>query len=286
MRRLTLNRAVLLILVIVAVATSLLSALDNIGEFGLNDPEWRSGWLQNFSTEMFGAALTLVLIGRIIGEEDRKRERDENALQLDVLRDAVTKAVTEEMRRIQKANAIARLQAAKDEPIEVRQLILDEMRSLDLLQGASLRQANLQGAGLRKANLQGADLGDANLQEAGLRDANLHGADLSWTNLQGTDLSWANLQGVGLSRANLRGAYLEGANLYGADLQKADLQEADLADATFDEKTVLPDDEPFGERSYWTPETDMARFTDSDHPNFWRSNEKGSPAYRGDAGTD
>ena len=45
----------------------------------------------------------------------------------------------------------------------------------------------------------------------------------------------------------------------------------------FDENIILPDD------SNWIPETDMTRFTDVQHPQFWRSDSLDSPAYRGDA---
>jgi hypothetical protein len=37
---------------------------------------------------------------------------------------------------------------------------------------------------------------------------------------------------------------------------------------------VLPD----GTR--WTPDTDMERFTDPQHPAFWRSDNRHSPAHR------
>jgi hypothetical protein len=60
---------------------------------------------------------------------------------------------------------------------------------------------------------------------------------------------------------------LIGANLHGVE----------LADAIFDENTVLPDG------TLWTPNTDMGRFLYSLHPDFWRSDEYTSPAYRGDA---
>ena len=48
-----------------------------------------------------------------------------------------------------------------------------------------------------------------------------------------------------------------------------------LEKVEFNEKTKLPD----GKK--WTPDTDMARFTDPEHPDFWRSDFTGSPAYRG-----
>ena len=53
----------------------------------------------------------------------------------------------------------------------------------------------------------------------------------------------------------------------------ADLAGAQLDSATYDEKTVLPDG------TFWTAGTDMTRFTDPDHPAFWRSDDPASPAY-------
>ncbi len=113
--------------------------------------------------------------------------------------------------------------------------------------------ANLQRANFSDANLQGANLSEANLQEAWLRDANLEGADLSVADLRGASLRGADLEGANLSVADLRGA-----NLY-----RTNLQGAELTDAVFDDTTTLPDD------SNWTPDTDMTRFTDPEHPDFW-----------------
>jgi uncharacterized protein YjbI with pentapeptide repeats len=78
----------------------------------------------------------------------------------------------------------------------------------------------------------------------------------------------ANLQGAKLEYANLRKAELEGAHLEGAELDYANLQGAELAgahleDARFEHSTTMPD----GAR--WTPETDVSRFTDPEHPDFW-----------------
>ncbi len=155
----------------------------------------------------------------------------------------------------------ANLQAAK--------LTLGNLQATKLslvnLQAASLYTANLQDAVLIATNLQGVNLRDAKLQAACLSGANLQGADMLRANLQGTDLSTANLQGADLTRANLRGA----------DLFLANLQDARLIAAEFDEQTKLPDN------SQWLPETNMRRFTNPNHPEFWRSDYEGSPAYRG-----
>ena len=71
------------------------------------------------------------------------------------------------------------------------------------------------------ANLYGANLYGANLSVANLYGANLSGANLSGANLYGADLSRANLSGANLYGANLYGANLSVANLYGANLSRA-----------------------------------------------------------------
>jgi hypothetical protein len=105
---------------------------------------------------------------------------------------------------------------------------------------------------------------------------------LWYANLEGARLQDADLQGARCWQANLQGADLEGANLKGAYLGQANLQDVKLKDAQFDGKTVLPTDRLYGESSFWTPDTDMARFTDPNHPEFWRSDMRQSPAYRSD----
>jgi uncharacterized protein YjbI with pentapeptide repeats len=107
-------------------------------------------------------------------------------------------------------------------------------------------------------SLQGADLSSANLEGADLRLANLQGADLRLANLQGADLRLAKLQDAILADADLREAHLPWAKLQGASLCRANLQ-----GAGFDEHTTLPDG------TAWTPDTDMARLTNPDHPYFW-----------------
>ena len=71
-----------------------------------------------------------------------------------------------------------------------------------------------------------------------------------------------------------------------ANLWRANLRHAQLDDTTFSTKIVLPDAEPILDddgnwtrdddgndiytlESYWTPDTDMSRYTDSEHPDFW-----------------
>jgi hypothetical protein len=96
-------------------------------------------------------------------------------------------------------------------------------------------------------------------------------------------LGEASLHAANLQYANLQSTHLDHTNMMGANLMEADLQNAvmpifnDRPSTSFDENTILPD----GTR--WTPETDMTRFTDPAHPDFWRSDDVESPAYGGES---
>jgi hypothetical protein len=79
--------------------------------------------------------------------------------------------------------------------------------------------------------------------------------------LTGVLLTAANLEGANFNDANLEGTNFNNANLTGARLFSATLSDADLIYA------ILPDG------SRWTPETDMTRFTDYKHPDFWQPPE-------------
>lgn len=159
--------------------------------------------------------------------------------------------------------ARANLEGANLQKVDLRYANLQEARLGDAkLQGADLRGAELQKADLRYANVQGAaDLRGAKLQGAILSDTELQEADLWYTNLQGAILSGANLAEADLLGANLAGAILAGANLEGAILLSTNQIRWD---ASFHEDTILPDG------TNWTPDTNITRFTDPNHPDFWR----------------
>lgn len=76
---------------------------------------------------------------------------------------------------------------------------------------------------------------------------------------------------------DLSGINLQEVDLGGLNFANADLTNADLRGSRFDDTTKWVNDKrmlfttlPDGNK--WTPETDMTRFTNSDHPEFWRSN--------------
>jgi uncharacterized protein YjbI with pentapeptide repeats len=141
------------------------------------------------------------------------------------------------------------------------------------LQGAALARANMERAILQAANLSKAYLGETILRAADLREAVLCDANMREVILREATLTAADLRRVYLAVSDLVGATLnrvrfDGANfwqtrLYGADLSSASLAGASFYDARFDSETRLPDGSP------WTPDADLARFTDPNHPDFW-----------------
>jgi hypothetical protein len=220
---------VLLILIVMGLVSSLGTA-------------WRTGdWeglFLNLGTEMLGAVATYVLLELFIGGgERREAEKADLIAQMGSNVKDVAIAAAEELRRrgwlfdgsLQRANLFrANLPGA-------------DLIGADLF-GAKLIAANLSGAKLIAANLAGAELNDA-----ALVDTHLHSAYLRRARLLDARLLTARLQEADLREANLQGAKLQGANLQGAKLSDG---------------TTLPDG------TKMTPDTDMARFTDPDHPDF------------------
>jgi len=119
-----------------------------------------------------------------------------------------------------------------------------------------LRGSDMSGAYLRYAQLEGADLRGSNFTGAYLFGANLVGANLSDTIFTGANLIGANLAGAYLSGANFSEAHLIGANLLGTDFNGVYMVGAKLPDKTG-----------------WTDNTDMTRFTNPNHPDFWQPSD-------------
>lgn len=144
-------------------------------------------------------------------------------------------------------------------------LILDRLadnRSTEQLKKRLIREAGSSSNETTKAAI------DWMKHEGWLREGEgvelLKGVNLSKANLKGANLRKANLRDTKLEYANLQYVRLYKANLQGADLKDAILQDADLRAVKFDKKTRMPDSK------YWTPETDMTRYTDPNHPDFWQ----------------
>lgn len=262
------------------------------------DAEIRKIWHDNhLFYKLLGAAVLIgvgMLLGRIIyatPDADQAWGYGVN-IYTSVISTAVTVLILDELnRRRSKREAKAEAEAEYQQQLiddaasssnEVAKNAVHQIRRKDwlygengLLKGADLGKANLQNVDLSSANLRSTHLSEANLQEANLRGAQLQRSALVATNFRDANLAEVNLRGAWLLDADLQNANLTLSWLEGASFNRADLQGAILAGADFSEVTRLPDG------TYWTPGTDMSRFTDPKHPDFWRSDNQFSPAYRG-----
>jgi len=236
------------VILLVLIGVALASSLWAVWPWPTGD--WK-GLALNFGTEMAGAVVTYLLLELVIGRMEKSE---------------VEREVEEKEREAKKADLIAQMgSSVKDVAVAAAEELGRHGWLYDgSLQGAYLLDADLQGANLIGANLQGADLFSAKLQRATLFRANLQVANLFQANLQEARLIGGNLQGAFLDGTNLQGATLFQADLQGASLEFANLREANLQWANLNENTTLPDG------TKWTPDTDMARFTDPDHPDFWQ----------------
>lgn len=229
--------------------------------------QWLDGFAQNFGTEMFGAFLTFLLIEVLVGDR-RKREDEERTIEKrkeQLLRQIGSQVNEEAIRAAEELRAAGWLTEGS-------------------LLGADLGSANLQAVNLKGASLQTVDLTYANLQDANLRDVNLQAANLTNANLKGANLSNGNLQEANLTGANLQrtmlsGANLEGVKLLGANLAKIHSYFGSISSeeevSSFERKIVtrVNENSTLPDGSHWTSVTDMKRFTDPEHPDFWRAGE-------------
>lgn len=167
------DRTVLGILMIVGIGSSVLSLLVTRGN------DWRSSWLQNFSTEMFGALLTFYLLEKVVGTRSEKER-------------------------------LIRQLRSRDHQFGL--LAVEELKERGWLRDGSLQESDLMGV-----NLHEADLAFADLQESRLYRANLQKADLLRAELQEADMAFADLKGANFWDANLKGTNLREASL--RDLQ-------------------------------------------------------------------
>ncbi|HLA44991.1 MAG TPA: pentapeptide repeat-containing protein [Aggregatilineales bacterium] len=236
------------------LAVLLLSAISSYMIADHQDVWWWA-WLEHLSFQLVTVALVAMLLKLM------PYQRKPLIPEIPAINPNDEKSFTAEKQLKNKQNYAVSMLVQSTEP-EVRQLILDEMRTLGLLDranlvGIDLVGVNLSGSSLRSSNLHRARMKSTNLRSANLWGANLEYAILFESILEDARLWDASLAHCDLTQANLKGADLWDANLEGAFMQGADLSNARLQGTRFDRNTTLPDG------SKWTPSTDMGRFT---HP--------------------
>jgi hypothetical protein len=174
------NRQVLWILLAVALGASLISMVIAMITGAAGAADWWIGWFQNFSTEIFGAFMTFILLEVLV----HRREEKERLI-----------------RQMRSRNNAMALQA-------VAELGAHGWLGDGSLEEASLWNANLTGVNMWDVNLRGGDLHGASLQGAKLERANLTRANLWNANLENCLLSDVTLEGADLFHAKLNGARL------------------------------------------------------------------------------
>jgi hypothetical protein len=201
--------------------------------------QWWGDWFQGVSTEMVGAAMTTIFFTFIVGAVEQQQN-------------------------------IQRLKEDFGSEINIQALAaVDELARIDALEDGTLRGlivpfANLQNAPLFEADLRDINLYGANLREAQMPEARFDEANLQAADMTRADLDSASLTGANLTAANLQSADLANADVSGANFTNANLQNAILENTRFTSDTLLPDSTSYSD------ETDLQRFTDPAHPDFWR----------------
>ena len=234
-------RKVAIVLAGVAVLVALLGSLAQHGLITI--PQLVLDLWGNFSSELAGIVITVWVIDTLNRRRSIAEEKEDLILQMGSPDNAFA------LEAVRKLRARGWLDNGS-----LRKASLDKAD----LRGAELSYADLEGVHLTGARLTDARLYGAKLKSAMLADANLGGAILIKTDLEGANLAAANLQSTDMRGANLSGAIIVG--------KRDELQ--------FDQNTILPDE------SFWTAKIDnLARFTDPNHPNFWRSVDPNSPAH-------
>ncbi|MEM6282264.1 MAG: pentapeptide repeat-containing protein [Chloroflexota bacterium] len=234
--------------------------------------------------EAFGIVFTVLIIDRLYrNREKTRREREaqerlirafssaDNATALTAVeelryRGELQSGLLSGVRMSWKANL-------KGADLSGATLVRTNLHKADL-SGARIVGADLRTIRLNGANLIGANLENSNMKESQLRAANLTAVEAMMTDFSDSLLGNANFTDGNLFTASFRGASLENVNFYNAVLQgasfeqavliDANLEGANLENATMDHRTILPD------YKLWTPNTDMTRYTNPDHPDFWQ----------------
>lgn len=209
--------------------------------------DWWAEFWQGISTEMVGAIMTTIIFGvaLVFFQESQAEQR----LREDLI-----------FQMSSPTNSFA-IQA-------VRRMDREGWLADGTLHGADLANGDLSAARLNGASMIGVNLTDTDLSDAFLTNTLLVGAVMEDVDLSNAFLLRADLDSVDLSDSNLRGTYFLAANL----------RNVDLTNTEFDENTTLPDG------SRWTADVDLGRFTDPNHPDYWRSTTESSPAFSPDAG--
>jgi len=206
---------------------------------------WYNNFWQGISTELIGAAFTGILFSLVLVyfQHTVRIDNDKHDI-IFQMRSPNNILATEAVRIARNKGWLV------DGSFERISLPYAQFNSIDLSQ-SHFSKSNFWGADLQYAIFDGANLSQAQLIGADLRQASLIGA---------------NLQGTFLGSTKLQGAIMWGADMRGANLLDAKLNDENIWSneeiTSVDTAAILPDG------TKWSPNVDMQRFTNSEHPEF------------------
>lgn len=244
--------------------------------FGANRPLSNDGYITNVFTELISIGLTVFVITEIF------KRREIEATKKRLVRQAGSVSHPIAINAIEELRANGWLTVDNDEQLLVKAgLVAANLENATLfkadLRDSNLVGANVRGAFLMQANVSGADFGSADVSGAKLTKANVSGTRFAATNVSRARLILANVSGAEFQCANVSGANFGSADVRGVNFYNASLRDVNFQKAIFDEETIMPDAKeirrlfrPSKYDKYWTPETDMTRYTDPNHPDFWQ----------------
>ena len=169
--------------------------------------EFAKDYYANLSSELFGIAITILLIDYLY----EQKEKESN-----------------------KARLLREL-ASEDKGFTSR--ALREIRSLGYLYDGTLNGADLSGANLcdldfANANLRNVNFTGAQLNKAIFTNSDLTGANLNYAELRDAKLENCKLTNVQMKKCNLYGAIMNNSAIENVDLMTSNLEACELIDVS------------------------------------------------------
>ena len=134
------------------------------------------------------------------------------------------------------------------------------------------------------SRLENIEIYSSNLASIYLEGSQMINVKIFRSSLQNADLIDANIEQITLKDVDLKNANFEGTMIIGAEFDNVNLEGANLDGVSIrvisgDGKIILPDGKEI--ETLFLPK-ELKRFSDPNHPEFWRSKDIESPAYRAD----
>lgn len=216
--------------------------------------------------EAIGIVFTVLILDRVYQNHEEKKYKQQ------IIQEMASLDNSTALRAAETINSKGWAQDGSLIEARLREANLENIR----MDSANLHHSHLVGINLRNGKMYRTDFSRVQMSDSDLRYgrfniSNFENAMASDVDFRDCNLVSCNFQNAGLFGCDFENANLENADLRGAVLIGANLEGAKLGDeygysftVKIDEDTTLPDGYS------WQKNTDLTRFTDPYHPDFWR----------------